>query len=433
MDPLMIGIIGLIVLFILLFAKMPIGLAMAFVGFTGWWYLAGLNGALHQLGTVPFSSVAKFTLSVLPLFLLMGEWAHISGLTEGVYDTAYKILGRLPGGLAISTIGACSVFAACTGSSFAGAATMVKVALPSMRKYKYDDTLSLASIAAGGTLGILIPPSSPMIVYAIITGTSIGKLFIAGFIPGILLAAMFMVTIYFICKIRPEMGPAGERASLSEMLAAFKNIWPGILLSVIVLIGLWGGVFSPSEAGGFGAFIALLIVLLRKGFAIPLIIDGLRGTVKTTAMIFLIIVGTMIFGNFITLSGLPSALVAFISNLPLSPIGILLVIIFIYIILGCILDALAMVLLTLPIIFPVITFLGIDPVFFGILLTVTIQMALITPPIGMVTFIIAGMVRDVPMYRIFRGIIPFVINMAALIVLLIIFPEIALWLPNTMR
>lgn len=433
MDPITIGIIGFIVLFVILFAGAPIGLGMAAVGFGGLCSILGVSGALNELGTVPYANVASFTMAVVPLFILMGEWAHNSGLTEGAFTAAHKALGRLPGGLAMSTIGTCAIFAACTGSSIAGAATMTKVAYPSMRKVNYDPGMALGAIAAGGTLGILIPPSNPMIMYAIMTGTSIGKLFLGGFVPGILLTFMFMLTIYIICKVRPEMGAAGEKASFREVFAASKGLWPGIFLAAVVLVGMWGGVFSPSEAGAIGAFVAFLIILIRKGFAIPEIMNGLKGTLKTTAMIFLIVIGAMLFGEFMTISGIPDFLSMVLKGLGLSPVALLVTLMFIYIILGCLMDSLAMMLLTLPIVFPIITAAGIDPVLFGILLTINIEMGLLTPPIGMVVFVISGLVKEVPMYRIFKGIIPFFATMVVLVAMLIAFPEIALWLPQTMK
>ncbi len=433
MEPMLVGIIGFLVLFVILFAGMPIGLSMALVGFVGWVVLAGFNGAIHQLGTVPFATVASFTLAVLPMFVLMGEWAYSSGLADDAFTAAQKALGRLPGGLAISCIGTSAVFAACTGSSVASAATMARVTLPSMRKYKYNPGLALGTIAAGGTLGILIPPSNPMILYAIITGTSVGKLFMGGFIPGILLSFLFIGTIYVICRARPDMGPIGEKTSLREVLSSVKGLWSGFFLVAVVFVGIWGGVFSPSEAGAIGAFVSLVIIFLKKGFNVPAIVQGLTGTVRTTAMVFIIIIGAMIFGDFMTLSQLPAAMVDFIKYLQLSPTAVLVILMVVYIILGCPLDELAMLLITMPIVFPVIKELGIDPVHFGILFVINSQMGTISPPYGMVVFVLAGMAKEVSMYTIFRGVLPFFVAMLICMGLIIAFPEIALWLPNTMR
>ena len=243
MSPETVGIIGFILLFVFMYMGMPIGFCLGFTGFLGEVVLFGLNGALVQLGMVPYANVATFTLCVLPLFVLMGDFAHTSGLTEGAYNFVYRVLGRLPGGLAMTNIGACAIFAACTGSSLASAATFTKVSLPAMRKYKYDDALATGSIAAGGTLAILIPPSNPMIIYAILTGASIGKLFIGGIFPGIILTSLFMLTIYIITKIKPSMGPPGEKSNLRQVLAESKSLWPALVLIGVVFGGLWGGVF----------------------------------------------------------------------------------------------------------------------------------------------------------------------------------------------
>ncbi|WP_159433411.1 TRAP transporter large permease [Bacillus tuaregi] len=433
LDPAMIGIIGFLVMFALLFLGMPLGLGMALVGFGGFAILSGVDGALNQLGRIPFSTVASYTFSVLPLFVLMGEWLSHSGMMTKSFSAVQKTVGRLPGGLAMGTVATCTIFAACTGSSLATSLTMTRVSLPSMRKYKYDDKLSLGAIAAGGTLGILLPPSSPMIVYSIMTGASIGSLFIAGVIPGLLLSAMFMLGIYLQCKMKPELGPAAEKSSIGEILAASKSLWMPFLLVFIVLGGIWGGVFSSSEAGGIGAFFALVTLVMLKGFDMKGILTGLKDTVLTTAMILLIIMGAMIFGEFMTISGVTTMLAEFFTSLPFSSTGILLMILLMYIILGCVLDSLAMLLLTLPLVFPVIESIGIDPILFGVLLVITIEMSFITPPLGMVVFALAGAVKDVPMTNIFRGAMPFFVIMVIFLGILVAFPDIVLWLPETMR
>ena len=432
MSPETVGIIGFILLFIFMYMGMPLGFCMGFTGFLGEVVLFGLNGALVQLGMVPYANVATFTFCVVPLFTLMGDFAHISGLTEGAYNFVHKLLGRLRGGLAMTNIGACAIFAACTGSSFASAATFTKIAIPEMRKYKYDDALATGSIAAGGTLAILIPPSNPMILYAIITGASIGKLFMGGIIPGIILSSMFMLTIYIITTIKPSMGPPGEKSNLHQVLAESKSLWPAIVLIGVVFGGLWGGVFSPSEAGGIGAFISFLIILGRKGFAVKSITEGLWSSAKTTAMIFSIVIGAMIFGDFMTASDLPALLVKFIEGYSLSPRMVVFFLMCIYVILGALMDELAMTLITIPVIMPALTHLGVDPVWFGILFTINVQMGLIMPPVGIIVFIMAGMVPDVPMYTIYKGILPFAVAMFVCILLILFFPQIAMWLPNHM-
>ncbi|UCG65720.1 MAG: TRAP transporter large permease [Deltaproteobacteria bacterium] len=432
MSPEIIGVIGLIVLFVFVFARMPIALSLSFVGFLGLAWLSGIKGTLYQIGMVPYTSTAHYAFCVVPLFILMGHYAFISGLTNDAYDFAHALLGRLPGGLAMSTIGASAGFAACTGSSLASAATMTKVALPEMRRYEYDPKLATGSIAAGGTLGILIPPSAGMIYYALITDTSIGKLFIAGIFSGILLSCLFILTIYIVVRIKPEKGPPGPKASWRNVLNAFKGIWSAVILSALVMGGIWGGVFSPTEAGGIGSFAAFLIVLMKRGFIKEELIKGLWETVRTTSMIFLILIGATIFGYFITASHLPEVTVGFIEHLALPPLVILIIILLILVFLGCVMDIPTITFVMVPIFFPIIRALGFDPVWFGILFTINSEMALITPPIGMNVFVVAGVVEDIPVYEIFKGIVPFVVAMAICTALIIAFPQIALFLPNTM-
>jgi tripartite ATP-independent transporter DctM subunit len=432
MDPEVVGIIGFALLFVLLYMGMPIGFCMGFMGFLGEVALFGIHGALAQLGMVPYASVASFTFCVIPLFMLMGEFAYASGVTEGAYRFVYRLLGGLPGGLAMSNIGASAIFAACTGSSIASAATFTRFSLPEMRKYKYDLALAAGSIAAGGTLAILIPPSNPMIVYALFTGASIGRLFIAGIIPGLILTILFMLTIYVITKIKPSSGPPGEKGTIREVLAEGKGLWSAAVLVLVVLGGIWGGIFSPSEAGGIGAFISFLIFIRKKGFAVRDIVEALRSTAETTGMIFTIIIGAMIFGDFMTASNMPNLLVKFIKDFSLSPRMVVFILMVIYVILGALMDELAIMLITIPVIFPALTALGIDPVWFGVLFVINQQMGLILPPVGMIVFVMAGMLPDVPMYTIYKGILPFAAAMFICILLVMFFPQLAMWLPSHM-
>jgi C4-dicarboxylate transporter DctM subunit len=433
MSPEMVGLIGFLLMFVFLYMGMPIGFCMGVTGLLGEIVLFGWQGSLTQLAMVPYASVASFTFCVVPLFMLMGELAWASGLTEGAYNFVYKVMGRLPGGLAMSTIGASAIFAACTGSSIASAATFTKVSLPSMREKGYDPGLATGSIAAGGTLGILIPPSNPMILYSILTGASIGKLFIAGIVPGVLLTSLFILTIYIIVKIKPSMGPAGEKANFIEILKEGKSLWPAVVLIGTVLVGLWGGIFSASEAGAAGAVISLFIIIGRKWRSSPrLIVEGLRSTAKSTAMIFMIIIGAMIFGDFMTVSNLPALLVNFIRDYNLSALTVVFVLMCIYVILGALMDELAIMLITVPVIMPALTHLNIDPIWFGILFIINQQMGLILPPVGMIVFVMAGMIPDVPMYTIYKGIMPFAIAMFVCILLVMFFPQIAMWLPTHM-
>lgn len=432
MSPSTIGWIGLVVLFALMATGMPIGFAMALVGFVGFGIVAGWTGALTQLGTVPYASVASYTLTVLPLFILMGEFAFLSGMIRGAFSGAHKWLGHLPGGLAIATISACAAFAAVCGSSVATAATMGTVAYPEMKRYKYRPELAAGSIACGGTLGILIPPSTPMVIYAVFAEESVGKLFMGGFLPGILLTLLFIAVIYIWVKISPTTGPRGPQTTWKEKFGAAKDVWPVFILALLVLGGIWGGVFSPTEAAGVGAFAAFAIGLARKQMKLKSVLNSLSETVKTSAMVFTILIGAMIFNYFIVICGIPAQLAAVVESLALPPLGILICILFVYLILGCLMDTMAMTVLTLPIFLPILHNLGFDLVWFGIIFVIMCEMALVTPPIGMNVFIIAGMVKDAPMYSIFRGITPFLIAILVCLALVIAFPQIALFLPTSM-
>ena len=432
MSPILIGVLGLVVLFALLALGMPIGFAMALVGFAGFTLIIGLKGALVQLATVPYVSVASYIMSVLPLFLLMGQLAFVSKLTEGAYYGMHKWLGRLPGGLSMATIGGCAAFAAVCGSSVATASTMSSVAYPEMKRYKYEPKLALGSIAAGGTLGILIPPSVPFIVYAVFAEESVGRLFIGGIFPGILLASLFMLVIYARASLTPSLGPRGPKTTWREKLTAGKDLWPVAILALLVLGGIWGGVFSPTEAGGIGAFSALLIGLGRKQLTIQNVIFSLKETIKMTSMVFTILIGAMIFNYLIVVSELSMELARFVGALPWPPMGILVAILVVYLILGCLMDTVAMTVLTLPIFLPLLISLNFDLVWFGVVFTIMCEMALITPPIGMNVFVISGVAKDVPMYDIFRGVIPFWVAMMICEALVVAFPQIALFLPNSM-
>lgn len=426
------GLLLFLVLFILLFAGMPIGFALALIGFIGLIFCFGIDMAFSQLGMVPFSSVANYSLSVVPLFMLAGILASKTGIINGIYDAAYKWLGPLPGGLAVTSVGACAGFAACTGSSMASAATMTQVAWPEMKRYKYSPSLGLGSIAAGGTLGILIPPSIPFIFFGILTEQSVGKLFMAGAIPGVILSLLFMIYIFIRAKISPHLAPPGPKAGWNERLMASKEFIPGGILIVIILGGIWGGIFTPTEAGGASAFCVALIAVVRRVFSWSSLLDSLRETVKITAMAFQILIGSMLFNYFVTASGLTDLLVGFVNGLAVPPMGILIIILMIYVFLGCLMESLALTLLTIPIVFPITSSIGIDPILFGTLFVIVMEMSLVTPPIGMNVFVMRGMIDDVPMYTIFKGVFPFVLIIALVAALVLIFPQLALFLPRHM-
>lgn len=432
MNPILIGIIGLAVLFVLMALEVPIAFAMALVGFCGFAVISGLDAAVNMVGLVPYTTAASYIFSVLPLFLLMGEFSSVSGLMRDAYRTINRWLGHLPGGLAMATIGGCAGFAAVCGSSVATAATMTRVVLPEMREYKYDLSLATGSLAAGGTLGILIPPSLQFIMYGVIAEQSIGKLFIAGVFPGILLALMFMLTIYVIAKLNPKLGPPAARSTWGQRLASLKDVWGLMLLFVLVIGGIWGGIFTPTEAAAVGALVSFILIIVRRQLTRQKLVTSFVGAFRTTGMCLGILIGAMIFGYFIAVTTLPMALAKFVSQLPIPPMGILICMLLVYLFLGCLMDSLAMILLTMPIFVPVILTLGFDPIWFGVVLTLMCELALITPPIGMNVFVISGMTEDVPMHTIFRGVWPFVLALIATEAILIAFPQISLFLPNTM-
>ena len=433
MSPITVGFIGIGILLLLIFLRMPIGFAMAFIGFVGFIYLGSVQGALSIMGMEPFATVSSYTLSVLPMFVLMGQFAFHSGLSERLYYTAYKWLGHLPGGLSMATIGGCAGFAAVCGSSLATAATMGSVALPEMKRYNYDPSLATGSVAAGGTLGILIPPSALFIIYGVLTEQSISQLFIAGVFPGILLAFLFMLTIYIRVRLNPRLGPPAPAVSIMERLAALRGSVDMLALFLLVMGGLYGGFFTPNEAGGVGAAGALLIGVVRRRFTWRGFGDALMETMRTTAMVLTIVIGAMIFNRFLCVTTMPFWLADFVGGLPVPPMAITVVIFIIYVILGCFFDGMAIVLLTLPIFYPVVLALGLDPIWFGVIICIVMEMGLITPPVGMNVYVIRGVAKDVPMYTIFRGIIPFLVPMVACAAILMVFPQIALFLPSTMR
>jgi C4-dicarboxylate transporter, DctM subunit len=432
MDSTLLSILILVLMFVLLFCGMPIGFAMGLAAVVGTLLLVDAQAAFALLGITAYDTAVTYNLSVVPMFVLMGYIAGNARLSEELYRACNAWLGHRRGGLALATIGACGAFAAICGSSIATAATMAQIALPEMRRYNYDDRLATGAVAAGGTIGILIPPSIIMVIYGLLTETSISQLFLAGFLPGLLTVAGFMLTIMVITRIDPRLGPPAARSSARDKLMALKDVWGAAALFLLVIGGLYFGVFSPTEAAGIGAVGALALSILNGSFGREMLTKSLLDTVKTTAQIFTILIGAILFNNFLILASMPSIVSGWITGLPLGKLAILLVIIGMYFILGCLLDSLAMILLTIPIVFPIVTALGYDPVWFGIIIVMVVELGLITPPIGMNVFVIKGIAREVPLYSIFRGVTPFIVAQIILIVVLIAFPGIALWLPSTM-
>ena len=432
MSPLTIGIAGIFFLFLLLALRMQIGFSMAVVGFLGFALLTSTGAAFSILGMESFKIGASYGLTVIPLFILMGQFANYSNMGFEIYKTVYRWIGFLPGGLSMATIGACAGFASISGSSLASAATMGMVALPEMKRFGYDDALATGCVAAGGTLGILIPPSTVMIIYGILTQQPIGALFIAGILPGILLCGLFILAIYIMAKIRPDLGPPGPKFTLRERVYSLKDTWSILTLFLLVIGGLYTGWFTPTEAAGVGAFGAFAITIIKGRLTWQNLTASLSQTANTTAMVFLILIGAHIFGYFLTVSQIPDQLSRLATEAGLNRYVVLSMLVFAYIVLGCFMEGLAIMVLTIPIVFPMVIGMGFDPIWFGVIITLVMEMSLITPPVGINVFIISGITKDVPMYTIFRGIIPFWFAMLACIILITLFPQIALYLPVTM-
>ncbi|MDD5703343.1 MAG: TRAP transporter large permease [Dehalococcoidales bacterium] len=413
----------------LLLSGIPIGFSMILVGFIGLLYLANFSAALHIIGTIPYEIIGKYDYLVLPLFLLMGSICFSAGLGKSLFKFANSLLGRLPGGLAIATIGACALFAAVSSSSIATAVTIGTTSIPEMKKYKYDSAISTGCLAAGGTLGILIPPSGILIIYGIITETSIVDLFIAGIIPGIILTLLFMALVYIQSRINPTMAPPGPRTTLIEKLKATTECIEVILLIILVVGGLYIGWFTPTEAGGIAAIGSIVVSLVRRRLNWHRFKEALGDTIRTTGMIFMIMIGAFIMNTFIALSAIPQELADLVAGFDLPSVMVIILVVFVYLILGCFIDTMSMIVLTVPVFSPLVVLgLGYDPVWFGIIVVVVTEMAMVTPPIGINVFIIASIDKDVPMQVIFRGIIPFVAGEMALVFLLIAFPQIVMYL-----
>lgn len=426
------GLLGIIILIGLLFGGMWIGAAMLFVGVWGIVCLDGFHMALGVLANVPYSSVAAYPLSALPLFIFMGVLLSNTGLGADLYDTANKWIGHLRGGLAMATVVACAGFSAISGSSTATAATMGKVALPEMKKFHYADEMATGCTASGGTMGILIPPSLGFILYGILTEVSIGKLFMAGIIPGVLQAGFYVAAIYLMCKLNPLLGPKGPQKGVLEKVISLKNTWPILILFLIVIVGIYGGIFTPTEAAAVGSFGAIVITGLYGRLTKSNFVAALLETGKITAMIMFLIVGAFIFAHFMAISRLPILVGELVGGSGVSKHYILISIIFIYIILGMFLDIMSSIILTIPVFFPLIQAIGFDPIWYGVIMVRIMEVGLITPPIGMNVFVLAG-VTDVPISTIFKGVIPFLVADIFHIVLLIVFPWLSLFLPSLMQ
>ena len=431
MNPEILGLCGIALLLVLLFAGMWVGLAMAFIGLLGIFLIQGFYPAATIASIVPFQNVAYYAISPIPMFLLMGILVFRSGIGADMYTVAYKWIGHFRGGLAMATVIAGALLASVTGHSGAAVVALSKMALPEMRKHGYSDVLASGCTAVVGTLAFLIPPSLAFIIYAILTEQSVGLLFMAGILPGILLAVLFLITVVIITALNPQAGPAGPKFSFKEKLISLKVVWPTLLIFLIVLGGIYLGVFTPTEAGAVGCFGAAVIAFSMRRLTLKAFYLSLFEAAGTSAMMILLMIGAYFFIKFIALSKLAFAVSAFVSGLTIPPMAVIVVIIFIYILLGMFLDIFGAVMLTIPVFYPIVVGLGFDPIWFGVLIVVIIEMGLVTPPIGFDVFMLSG-ASGIPITTIFRGVTPFVVAILVCIVLIVIFPEIALLIPNTM-
>ena len=430
MSPVSVGIVGIVVLVCVFLLRMPVGFAMAFVGLVGFSVLVSVEAGLCILARDLFHSLSSYSLTVIPMFVFMGSLAAASGMSQRLYDASYSVLGKLRGGLAMATVAGCACFAAISGSTNATAAAMGKVSLPEMKRYGYADSLATGCVAAAGSLGILIPPSTIFIIYGILTEQSIGKLFLAGVFPGLVLAALFVIVVALWCWRDPSAGPAGTATSWVEKIRGLTGVIETLALFVFVLAGLFLGWFSPTQAGGAGAAGALLIGLWTRQLTWPRFVGAAKEALRITCMIMFVVYGATVFGHFMAVTTIPFILADWVAGLPLPAVGVMAVIVLIYLLGGCFMDALALITLTIPIIYPVVLALGFDPIWFGVIVVLVTGMGVITPPVGVNVYVIKGIAEDVPLETIFRGIFPFLGAQIAVTGILLAFPRIATFLPS---
>jgi C4-dicarboxylate transporter, DctM subunit len=432
MDNTVITIIGFASLFILIILRVPLGVSMGIVGIGGFAMTSDLETALKLLVHSPIRTATDYTFGLIPMFILMGVFAGASGMSKELFRSGNAWLGHRRGGVAFATILACGGFAAICGSSVATAATMAKVALPEMRRFGYHDRVATGVIAAGGTLGILIPPSVVLAIYGIITEQDIGQLFIAGFIPGLLAVFMYLLAMQFVVWMDPKAVPAGRRHSWSERLKSTQEIWAVLAIFLFVIGGIYGGIFTPTEAASMGAGGTFLIAVFRRSLSRRQFIDCLIETVTTTGALFTILIGALLFGFFLAVTETPQRLADLLIALPFGPHGILIILLAFYLLMGCFMESLSIIILTVPIIFPTIVALGFDPIWFGVIVVMTVELGLITPPYGINVFVIKSIATDVKLGTIFKGVLPFVFIDIIRLGILIAFPWLVLFLPNTM-
>jgi len=436
MNPTLIGIIGIVIMLAIFMTRMPVAYVMALVGFVGFSLMISPKGGLNLLSRNIYEVFSSYGLTTIPLFILMGQIAFNAGISRRLYDTAYKFLGNIRGGLAMATVSACTAFGAVCGSSPATAATMATVGLPEMRRYNYNDELSAGSVASGGGLGMIMPPSVVLIVYGVLTEQSIGALFVSGILPAILITILFIICIYIRCTISPDQGPRGEKFTWAERIKSLSGMGDTLFVFLMVMGGLFFGIFTPTEAAAVGVFGVLLVSVIRRQLTWKGFVKSLYETLRTSCMVMFLIAGAVVFGKFLAVTRIPFNIANWVGGFDLPPYMILAVIVLVYFIGGCVMDALALIMLTIPIFYPVVINLGYDPIWFGIIIVLVTQMGVITPPVGINVYVVYGVaegaVGGVRLESIFKGIIPFLIAIIVGIVILVAFPQIILVLPNLM-
>ena len=429
-----VGLIGIVILLLMLFfLGIPVGFAMGIVGFCGFCYIISFKAGLNMLSSVLWETFSKYGLTVIPLFIFMGQIAFYSGVNEKLYNAAYKWVGQIRGGIAMATIMACSAFAAICGSNAATAATMTTVALPQMKKYNYEPKLSTGAIACGSTLGVVIPPSVVLIVIGLSTEQSIARLFYGGIGAGVLLALLLVLTVYAVCRIYPDWGPVGPGASLGEKFRSLAGAFEMIILFLLVMLGLYFGFFTPTEAGAVGSLFAVLISLLQRKLSWKGFIASISDTLRVSCMVIVIVAGAMIFGRFLAVTRIPFDIASWVVGLPVPDMVIMCIIFAIYIIGGAVMDALALLLITIPIFFPVAMELGYDPIWFGVTITVVTTLGAVTPPVGATTYVVGGMAKDVPLQDVFKGVTYFLPAYILCVLILMIFPGLVTFLPGLLK
>jgi len=433
MTPVEIGLIGCVLLLLLLAGSMPVAFAMAIVGFAGFAWIVNPQAAVHMISADLYETFSSHSLTVIPLFVLMGQVAFHSGISRKLFHAAYHWMGPLPGGLAMATVGACTTFGAICGSGPATSATMAMVALPEMRRYRYDMALACGAVASGGTIGMMIPPSVVFIVYGIMTEQSIGKLFLSGILPGILKAIFFSIAIYIQCKRNPRLGPAAGPLGWKAKFISLAGILETLILFALVMGGMFAGWFTPTEGAAVGAGGTLVIAAVKKQCSLKMIRQALLETMRTSLMVMIIVAGAVIFGHFLAVSQIPSELATWLGGLPLPAWMIISFMVIFYILAGCFVDALALILLTVPIFYPIMDNLHCDPIWFGVIIVLVTQIGTITPPVGVCAYVVGGIERDVPLQTVFKGCIPFVLALILVTALCVAFPQICLWLPHQVR